>query len=174
MVATQALPIFLFARANGPYQNSTSLCVCLAFAWRNFALFEFDDNIDNGRVEMLGAADVSSFFLGHDADTCDLDGFRGKGEHLPVALDALAGFLVIFRVVDDGDESLLGDAGLHLFEPMIGVREVNEENLELVALRVGLDAFINRRDDVVIENVVENLLDLLSRTGSASVADEKR
>ncbi len=123
---------------------------------------------------MLWAADKRGFFLGHDADTCDLDGFGGKGEHLPVALDALAGFLVIFRVVDDGDESLLGDAGLHLFEPMIGVREVNEENLKLVALRVGLDAFVNSRDDVVIENVVENLLDLLSRTGRASVADEKR
>jgi hypothetical protein len=29
MVATQALPIFLFARANGPYQNSTSIFLCV-------------------------------------------------------------------------------------------------------------------------------------------------
>ena len=57
---------------------------------------------------------------------------------------------------------------------MIGFGEMDEENLELVAFGVGLDAFVNSCDDVVIENVVENLLDLLSRTGRASVADEKR
>jgi len=121
---------------------------------------------------MLGAADGGGFFFGHNADTCNLNGFRGKGEYLPVALYALADFLVIFHVVNDRDESLLGDAGLHLFKPMIGFGEVNEENLELVAFGVGLDAFVNSRHNVFFQNIVENLLDLLGRAGSASVADE--
>jgi len=110
---------------------------------------------------VLGAADVGGFFFGHNADTCDLDGFWGKGEHLPVALDACADFFVIFRVVDDRDESLLADATYHLLEPMIGFGEMDEENFELVSFGVGLDAFVNSCDDVFFKNVVENLLDLL-------------
>jgi hypothetical protein len=51
---------------------------------------------------------------------------------------------------------------------------MDEENLELVTLGVGLDAFINSRDDVLVENVVEDLLDLLGRAGRTSVSDEKR
>ena len=69
---------------------------------------------------MLGAADVGGFFFSHNADTCDLDGFGGKGEHLPVAFDVFAEFLVILRVIDDRDESLLADATYHLLETMIG------------------------------------------------------
>ena len=92
---------------------------------------------------MLWATDFGGFFLGHDADTCNFDGFGGKGEHLPVALDALAELLVELRVVDDRDESLLADASDHLLETMIVAREVYEENLEFVALRVLLDAFVD-------------------------------
>jgi len=95
------------------------------------------------------AGDTRGFFFGHNAGPCDLGRFGGKGKHLPVALDALAGLLVIFRVVDDRDKSLLGNAVLHIVESLISAREMDKENLKRVALRVGLDAFVDSRDEVI-------------------------
>ena len=164
MVATQAsIFLFFFARANGSrpkfYLIYFSFGLC---GWQ----------LEDERLDSFRTRKARCFLLGHNADSCWGCGFRGKGKNLPVAFDAFADCLVIFRVVDDRDESLLNNAGLHLFQMLVGVREMNEEHLEFVSFGVGLGAFIYLGDDVIIKNVVEDLLDLLGGAGSASVADE--
>ena len=164
MVATQAsIFLFFFARANGSRPK-------FYLIYFTFGLCGWQ--LEDERLDAFRTSKARCFLLGHNADSCWGCGFRGKGKNLPVAFDAFADCLVIFRVVDDRDESLLNNAGLHLFQMLVGVREMNEEHLEFVSFGVGLGAFIYLGDDVVIKNVVEYLLDLLGGAGSASVADE--
>ena len=124
---------------------------------------------------MFGPSDLRGLFLGHDADTCDFDGFGCKGEYLPVALDVLALFLVIFRVVDDANPP--GRCNLETLKEIVELgiarAEVDEEDLEVVAVWVSLSDLVHLGNNVRAELVVEYVFDLFRGARGTSVADEK-